>query len=694
MNYRPVFAFLFGLLAISSCLGCGDKSSSSNVSSSQPRSAPTNSPSNRNLSEIQFRYCIPSGDRPARSLAFSSGGTQLFSGSKTLNTWNLDTGRCFSAINAHKSAVEIVVTSPDSKQIATCGDLDPTIKIWDAATKELIRSIQTKGHLQSLAWSPDGKQLASCDSVDHTIQLWNAQTGVRLGTLPGHGSATYQVAFHPNGTMLLSCGMGYKNRQLVRDAKVWDLATAEETLNLHANADYGIFHAAYNRAGTRIVTAARVWELGTGQPLCQIKLWDARTGKLIHDLKGFDGFVHSIVFTPDGLGVFAGGDRYDQAARKPLPVLAYWNTATGQKRHVFSGHNSGVQSVAVSPDGQTLASGSQENTIKLWDRKSGACVNTFHSGHHQQVKALAVDHRGRLLATGGSDRVIQVWGLATGEGLVRLEGHTQPVSALAFSPDGKLLASGSEDTTVKLWDWETGNCVATFTGHTDVVKSVAFSRDGKSLASCTGDVFATKKDKTVRLWDVSKKASLRVIDTDCLSFNRVTFTRDEKSLLLAGREYNPGQKKSVGKLQCWSIKTGQKLFELPCETKANYEMALSPDGNTVAVGGAEPLVELWNLATQRREQTHHLTEGWVTGLAFDPTGGRLTICNAHNIKGQLPQPANRKNSIRTIDLPSRETIFSGNPHWGGVWEMAADSSGQFLITSGQDNTINVWEQTR
>ena len=202
-------------------------------------------------------------------------------------------------------------------------------------------------------------------------------------------------------------------------------------------------------------------------------------------LEGHWGNAYSVAFSPDGSTLASGSD--DNTIR-------LWNAVTGEHKATLEGHWGNAYSVAFSPDGSTLASGSDDNTIRLWYAVTGERKATLE-GHWDYVRSVAFSPDGSTLASGSDDNTIRLWNAVTGEHKATLEGHWGNAYSVAFSPDGSTLASGSDDNTIRLWNAVTGEHKATLEGHWGNAYSVAFSPDGSTLASGSSD-------NTIRLWEL------------------------------------------------------------------------------------------------------------------------------------------------------------------------------------------------
>ncbi len=245
--------------------------------------------------------------------------------------------------------------------------------------------------------------------------------------------------------------------------------------------------------GALMLAGFGFWQLQQAQKnqLGQIEALANYSTELLNQDKKFDALIEAL----------RSAKPLRSKDNPPLQVVATLLNAVYnvKERNRLQGHSELVISVAFSPDGKTLASGSADKTIKLWDVATGKLSQTL-TGHSDgvysdEVSSVAFSPDGKTLASGSHDKTIKLWDMATGKLSQTLTGDSDAVYSVAFSPDGKTLASGSGDNTIKLWDVATGKPKQTITGHSEWVNSVAFSPDGKTLAS-------NSWDKTVILWNL------------------------------------------------------------------------------------------------------------------------------------------------------------------------------------------------
>jgi WD40 repeat protein len=421
------------------------------------------------------------------------------------------------------------------------------------------------------------------------------------------------------------------------------------------------------------------------------------------------GIAQSGALAAQALADFQGGTL---GRGSLLSIEAYRTAPTAQARDelihaleatsgmvaYFSGQAGVVSSVAFSPDGRTLASGSADGTVALWDTRSGRRVRTLR-GHTNFVETVAFSSDGRRLAASGADGTVLVWRVATGQTLLRLVGDGRPlygvafsptgtllastsasglitlwnagtgkrtrtlrnagvVTSVAFNPRGNLLASGSSDHTVGLWDVETGRRLRTLRGQAGAVNDIAFSPDGKALASASADA-------TIGLWNVATGRRTRTLIGHTAAVEAVAFSPDG-SLLVSGSADD-----TVG---VWDVARGRLVRMLRGHTQTVETVAFSPDGRTIASGGDDKSVILWNAAPAAPRVLNAGRQ--VFSVAFSPTGRRLASAS--------------NDEVIVWDLTSGRPALIVTNDVGVAEAVAFSPDGRTLAVGSQDGMVTVF----
>jgi WD40 repeat protein len=376
--------------------------------------------------------------------------------------------------------------------------------------------------------------------------------------------------------------------------------------------------------------------------------------------------VWSVAFSPDGRLVASGSDDN---------TIKLWDVATGRQLRTLSGHSSAVWSIAFSPRGGVLASGSNDTTVRLWEVASGRKLQTL-SGHSKLVKAVAFSPDGRLISSGSYDNTVKVWSAETGKELRTLAGHPHPVETVAFSPDGKRIASGSSDSTVKLWDVATGGEVRTLKGHNGYVLSVAFSPDGRVLASGS-------EDKTIKLWHVESGRELKTLVGHSTRVWTLAFSPDG-GLLASGSwpdaDRMPGTDWN-GMAKLWDAKTGNELRTLSDHSGWILSLAFSPDGRQIVCG---------SLGAKRHEVSRWDVE---SGKELPPLFANSTTIwpGAVSPDGKLIANGSTNNDVHLWSLKAGPELRTLRGHTGWVYSVAFSPDGKLLASGSGDTTIKLWD---
>lgn len=423
------------------------------------------------------------------SLAFSPDGQTLASGSadRTIKLWDVTAPLTKTAVlKGHTNSVTDVAFSPNGQTLASAS-FDKTVRLWDVSTWSALTVNSADGTLpleatilnghensvDSLAFSPDGQLLASV-SADRSLRLWRLTPPVAKPKVYQSDNWLNSVAFSPDGKFLASAG----DDQTVR---LWTVGDPTQESVIVGEHDDRARAVAFSPDGQTLASA------GVDQT---VRLWQiSNPGQALAVLDDPDGGVWTVAFSPDGKLLASAGDGQ---------TIRLWNpNEPGAEPQVLTGHGDSIKALAFSPDPnhQLLASASFDDAIGLWTiTASGSTESRFLRGHDRGVTALAFSPDGQTLASGSEDGVILLWNMSNLETPpFILSNHEDQVLALAFSPDGQTLASVSGET-VKLWDMVQRSAEpASLIDHKGRVFSLSFSPTGDTLASAGAD-------QTIRVW--------------------------------------------------------------------------------------------------------------------------------------------------------------------------------------------------
>ncbi|KFY05657.1 hypothetical protein V492_08376 [Pseudogymnoascus sp. VKM F-4246] len=341
-----------------------------------------------------------------------------------------------------------------------------------------------------------------------------------------------------------------------------------------------------------------------------------KAGAVLRILAGHEHYISSVTIAPNG-NMLASGS-YDHTIR-------LWDVATGVTLHVLTGHKYAVREVTFSPNSKVVASSSYDDTVRLWDTATGIALQTLDQ--KATIHSMTFSPNGNVLASssgahttyGPMDHMVQLWDVATGTLLQKLRGHKEIIYSISYSPDGNVVASGSRDRTVKLWDVATGTLLQTLEGHTNEVFSVAFSPDGNVVASGSGD-------KTVRLWDMPTGGTLlQTLEGYKHRVTGVVFSPNGCILASVAGDDGVDSFGSDHTVRLWDTATGTLLRMLKGHKSEVTSVAFSPDGNVAVTGSLDKTLKLWDVATGNLLQTLKGHQREVRSVAFSTDGNMLAF---------------------------------------------------------------------
>jgi WD40 repeat protein len=622
------------------------------------------------------------------SVAISPDGQTLASCGEdnTVKIWNLNTGELLRTIPGHSDEIYSVTFSPNGQLLASSSG-DKTVKLWNWETGRLLRTLS--GHadkVYSVTFSPDGQTLAS-SSADKTIRIWDLSTGTEL-----HTSSIDLTEFNAL--------KNYNDRTFVTDiigeAKSWSFSW--EPLDLLFQEIYLPLDLLFQKIylDSILIADEQILVIGDG---FRIEFWNLATGELQSCLgnseifsnqnsESFSNQYHSLAISPEAKTVAGGCED---------GTIKIFEIATGKLLYNLSGHSKSVFSIAFSPDGQMLASGSRDGLVNIWQvfpvaesdaiiRKTQcwSCINTL-TEHSNSISSVAVSPNGQILASASWDKTIKLWNLHNGELLRTFNGHSSWVHSVAISPDGKTLVSGSSLNvsnfdSIKVWNLDTGELLHTLGGCGELL---AISPDGQTLIS-SSFTSSTTPDLRIDIWNLQTGEWLRTLSSPSNFIpedTAVVFLFPISSLAISPDGQTIACGTEDGKIHLWNFYTEQIIHTLTGHLFEVISVNFSPDGHLLASGSEDATVKLWDLKTKRAIRT--LPAGSksmndlcsVTSVAFSPDGQTLASVSLHT----------------TIwKLSNGERLYTFDES-GVVKSLAFSPDGQLLVSGLSNGRIEVWQ---
>ena len=368
--------------------------------------------------------------------------------------------------------------------------------------------------------------------------------------------------------------------------------------------------------------------------------------------------VDGLAFSPDAR-LLASGSK-DNTVR-------LWDVERAFELRKLTGHTAWVKAVAFSADGRWLVSGSVDGVVKLWEVATGRELKSLSGGG--SINALAFSPDARRVAAGNAENSVLVWNAQTGQTERTLKGHAGAVLTLAFSPDGKLLATGARDNSIKLWDAGNGRELHTLAGHADRVRSVAFSADGKRLASGSDD-------RTIKIWDAARGREMRTLAGHSDPVMAVAFTDGGRNLVSAGAN-------SLALVR-WDAESGVQLSTTSdAESLETLEAAIfSADGKLVASSNGDKTVVLRDVSAPRSVRILETRASSVYATAFSPDGKWFAS-------------GSKDNTVRLWETATGRELrnLGGNVagNIGPITSVAFSADSRTLAAGGLSGGVKLWE---
>jgi WD40 repeat protein/serine/threonine protein kinase len=579
-----------------------------------------------------------------------------------------------------------------SKRLAE-GTVDGLIRIWDLDREQTTRILKGPAPVNRfwgvrwLAWSPDGAKLAAGGN-DGTVHVWETASGRELQVFQVKHSPVWAVEFSSDGSRVAAWGpdgaiqiwdtnTGRLTAAVAHPGDVSVGAWSPDDSHLASGHGDGTVTISAPQGGAKVITlrghAGAISNLawspeGTRLAVVSrndfaVKIWEVASEKIVLGPLRHSHEITYLAWEPDGQRLASG------SADETVKV---WNATTGRELVTLRGHQERITAIAWGPGGR-LASGCGNGSVKIWNSIRDQESNGL-PGHIPRATAVAWNSSGTRLASAGDDGKVRIWDPATHQEALSLKGHDRGrvsqqfglIRSLAWSPDGTRLASAGLDGRALVWEVASGREIFALPADRGFVWSVAWSPDGTRLA--TGS-----QDGTLRVVEgFERTAKVRVFQahqglTRCLAWS------PQGDCLASGG--------NDGLVKLWDPLRGTELARMAGHQARVMGLAWSPDGNRLASSSADRLVMTWDSQTSQRLSTMRGHNDWVDAVVWSPDATRLAS-------------AGLDDSVRVWDTQTGAEAFALHGNSGMFHDVSWSPDGTQLAAACSDGQIWIWDATR
>ena len=533
-----------------------------------------------------------------------------------------------------------VAISPDGKTLAS-GNMQGNIVLWNFPEMNEHQLLNGHSHwARKLIFSRDSQRLVSA-AHDQTVKVWNLQTNEPIATLEKH-IGLISVVLSPDEKTIISAG---HDGQI----KFWDIATWKCVQTLQS------WDTSRRNPEQQMITGLGISPNGTtlisGSSMGYLKMHNLLTGQSTPLKSEHLGVVWSVIFEPHTNCFFTSIGT----------IIKQWDCHTGDCLRTLQGHSSQVVELSCSPDGQYLASGSYDHTVRLWEVESGQCIHVLE-GHDSDIWGLTFTTAGRQLVSVSLDNSIRLWEVETGHLLKTVRGNNTTLWDVTFTPDGKQLITGGEDQMLRLWDVDGQTCLKNWQAHDNAVTQVALHSDGQILASSSGD-------RLVKLWDMASGQCQQVLQGQENWLWSIDFSPNGKWIAGSGRSSD---------IHIWDVETGHCIKHLVnAHPLFIWEVAFSSDSRLLASGSYDHTIKLWDTDTWQCVSTLVGHKDFIDAVCFSPTGQWLAS-SGHD------------RSVKIWDFERGNCVQTLEGHQDVIWSIAFNPDGKLLASASFDHTVRVW----